>query len=102
EMSRHIAIVSADHFDADAEPSEVLYRPLRVRLWRVGEDQKAAKCHAPFVIAAIARFGRDPASRHGQDPEPLGSFALEDRIEFGAQFCRERGVDGIAFERWAG
>jgi hypothetical protein len=74
-------------------------RPLRVRLWRVGEDKKATKRHALFVIAAIAGFGRDPACRHSQDPEPLGSFGLEDCIEFGTQFNRDRGINGIAFER---
>ena len=98
-MSRHIAIVSANDFDANAELGEIVDRPLRVRLGRVGEDQKAAKRHALFVIAAIARFGRDPACRHSQDPEPLGPFGFKDRIEFGAQFGRERGIDGIAFER---
>ena len=101
QMRRHIAIVSADHLDADAEPGEIVDRALRVRLGRVGEDQKAAKRHVLFVIAAVVRLRRDPACRHSQDPEPLGPFGLEDRIELGAQFGRERDIDAIAFERRA-
>ena len=99
QMRRHIAIVAADHLDADAEPGEIVDRTLRVRLGRVGEDKKAAKGHVLFVIAAVVRLRRHPAGRHSQNPEALGPFGLEDRIEFGAQFGRERDIDAIAFER---
>src|SRR5665647_266153 len=98
-MSRHIAVVSADHLDADAELGEIVDRTLRVRLRWVGEDKEPAKGHALLVIAAIGRLGCHPPCRYSQNPESLGSFGFEDRIEFSAQFERKRDVDSIAFER---
>ena len=84
-MRRDVAIVAADHLDADAEPGEVADRPLRVRLGRVGEEQEAAKRHARFVVAAVVLLGRDLARRHRQDPEPFGALGLVERLEFRAQ-----------------
>jgi hypothetical protein len=98
-MSGHVAIVSADHLDANAEPGEIVDRTLRVRLGRVGEDKKAVKRHALFVVATVALLCRDPAIRHSQNPEPLRPFGFKDFIELGAQFGRERDLDGTAFER---
>ncbi len=81
-----MAVVAADHLDADAEPGQIVDRTFRVLLGRVEEDEKAAKGHALLVIAAVALLRRDPACRHGQDPEARGPLGLKDRIELGAQF----------------
>ena len=60
QMRRHVAIVAADHLDADAEPGEVVDRALRVRLGRVVEDKKAAKGHVPLVVAVIVAASPRP------------------------------------------
>ena len=92
QMRRHIAIVAADHLDADAEPVEVVDRALRVRLGRVVEDEKAAKGHVLFVVAAVVLLCRDLAGRHGQNAKAFGPLGLEDILQFGAPF----GISGTS------
>ena len=101
QMRRHIAIVAADHLDADAEPVEIVDRALRVRLGRVVEDEKAAKGHVPFVVAVVVRLRRDLAGRHGQNTEAFGALGLEDLLQFRAPLGIQRNLDAIAVQRRA-
>ena len=100
-MRRHIAIVAADHLDADAEPVEVVDRALRVRLGRVVEDEKAAKGHVPFVVAAVVLLRADLPGRHGQNTEAFGALGLEDILQFRTPLRIQRDIDAPAFERRA-
>ena len=98
QMRRHVAIVAADHLDADAEPVEVVDRALRIRLGRVVEDEKAAKGHVPFVVAVVVRLHGHPARGHGQNTEAFGALGLEDRLELRAPSGIERNLDAVALE----
>ena len=96
-----MAVVSADHFDANTELGEIVDRPLRVRFGWVGEDQKAAKRHVLLLISSIVRLGRDLARSQSQNPKPLGPLRLKNPIEFGTQ-CRRKGdIGGVSPERRA-
>ena len=101
QMRRHIAIVAADHLDADAESVEVADRALRVRLGRIVEDEKAPKGHALFVITAVMLFRRDLPGRQSQNTEAFGPLGLEDLLQFRAPFGIQRALDTVAFQRRA-
>ena len=101
QMRRHVAIVAADHLDADAEPVEVVDRALRVRLGRVEKDEKAAKGHVPFVVAVVVRLRRDLAGGHGQNAEALGALGLEDRLQLRPPLGIQRHLGAVAVQRRA-
>jgi len=98
-MSRHIAIVSANHLDADTKLGEIVDRTFRVRLGRVGEDQKAAKGHPLLVFTTVVRLGRNSARRHSQDPESLYPLLQRPR-QVRHAFGGERDIDGIALDQF--
>ena len=103
QMRRDVAIVAADHLDADAEVREVADRLLRVRLGRIGEEQEAGKGHPALVAVDVAFFRCDLACRHGEDAESFRALRLVESLKFRLPVRRERNIQrhpGRPTSRW--